>query len=80
MGASGGGGQLRLSSGLYEQLIDELMRRELNDLDPTRWSWDQEAIDAAESPTILSQYLERVIRRALDACTRPSAAATSSCL
>lgn len=45
------------------------MRRELNDLDPTRWSWDQEAIDAAESPTILSQYLERVIRRALDACT-----------
>lgn len=60
---------MRLSSGLYEQLIDELMRRELNDLDPTRWSWDQEAIDAAESPTILSQYLERVIRRALDACT-----------
>jgi len=60
---------LRLSSGLYEQLIDELMRRELNDIDPTRWSWDQEAIDAAESPTILSQYLERVIRRALDACT-----------
>ena len=45
------------------------MRRELKDLDPTRWSWDQEAIDAAESPTILSQYLERVIRRTLDACT-----------
>jgi superfamily II DNA or RNA helicase/HKD family nuclease len=60
---------LRLSSGLYEQLIDELMRRELNALDPTQWSWDQEAIDAAESPTILSQYLERVIRRGLDACT-----------
>ena len=60
---------MRLSSGLYEQLINELMRRELNDLDPTRWSWDQEAIDAAESPTILSQYLERVIRRTLDACT-----------
>jgi len=60
---------LRLSSGLYEQLIDELMRRELNALDPTQWSWDQEAIDAAESPTILSRYLERVIRRGLDACT-----------
>lgn len=60
---------MRLSSGLYEQLIDELMRRELNALDPTQWSWDQEAIDAAESPTILSQYLERVIRRGLDACT-----------
>jgi superfamily II DNA or RNA helicase/HKD family nuclease len=60
---------LRFSSGLYEQLIDELMRRELNALDPTQWSWDQEAIDAAESPTILSQYLERVIRRGLDACT-----------
>jgi superfamily II DNA or RNA helicase len=45
------------------------MRRELNALDPTQWSWDQEAIDAAESPTILSQYLERVIRRGLDACT-----------
>jgi len=59
---------LRLSSGLYEQLIDELMRRELNALDPTQWSWDQEAIDAAESPIILSQYLERVIRRVLDAC------------
>lgn len=60
---------MRFSSGLYEQLIDELMRRELNALDPTQWSWDQEAIDAAESPTILSQYLERVIRRGLDACT-----------
>jgi superfamily II DNA or RNA helicase/HKD family nuclease len=60
---------LRLSSGLYEQLIDELMRRELNDLDPTRWSWSQEAIDAAESPLILSRYLERIVRRALDACT-----------
>ena len=60
---------MRLSSGLYEQLIDELMRRELNALDPTQWSWDQEAIDAAESPTILSRYLERVIRRGLDACT-----------
>ena len=59
---------MRLSSGLYEQLIDELMRRELNALDPTQWSWDQEAIDAAESPIILSQYLERVIRRVLDAC------------
>jgi superfamily II DNA or RNA helicase/HKD family nuclease len=45
------------------------MRRELNALDPTQWSWDQEAIDAAESPTILSRYLERVIRRGLDACT-----------
>ena len=45
------------------------MRRELNALDPTQWSWDQEAIDTAESPTILSQYLERVIRRGLDACT-----------
>jgi superfamily II DNA or RNA helicase/HKD family nuclease len=44
------------------------MRRELNALDPTQWSWDQEAIDAAESPIILSQYLERVIRRVLDAC------------
>src|SRR5664280_1014491 len=45
------------------------MRRELNALDPTQWSWDQEAIDAAESPSILSRYLERVIRRGLDACT-----------
>ncbi len=60
---------MRLSSGLYEQLIDELMRRELKELDLTRWSWSQEAIDEAESPIILSRYLERIVRRALDACT-----------
>jgi superfamily II DNA or RNA helicase/HKD family nuclease len=59
---------LRLSSGLYEQLIDELMRRELGELDRTRWSWDQEVIDTAESPTILSAYLARVVRRAFDGC------------
>ena len=45
------------------------MRRELSELDPTRWSWNQEAIEAVESPTILSRYMERVVRRAVDACT-----------
>lgn len=44
---------MTLSSGLYEQLIDELMRRELSDLDPTQWSWDQETIDATDPPNLL---------------------------
>ena len=60
---------MKPSSGLYEQLIDEVTRRQLSDLDAARWSWAREAIDAAESPVILSRYLERALRRALDACT-----------
>jgi superfamily II DNA or RNA helicase len=57
---------LKLSPGLYEQLINELLQQELTGLDPAEWVTDAENLDVADSPSTLSRYLQRVVLLALE--------------
>ncbi|OXM13939.1 DUF3427 domain-containing protein [Paenibacillus herberti] len=51
--------------GLYEQLINQLTRKQLSELDPSLYEIGIEALDAEEARKQLSNYLAAVTRRAL---------------
>jgi superfamily II DNA or RNA helicase len=63
MTTNNGVGATMLKSGLYEQLISEQLREELNTL--VNKETEIERIDEAESTLILSKYLGEIVQKAL---------------
>ncbi|MFZ1299059.1 MAG: hypothetical protein WAT16_13505, partial [Saprospiraceae bacterium] len=55
-----------MKEGLYEQLINKLVRSKLNDLDRSEFYIKEAVIDKVEASNILSLYLCDVIRIALN--------------
>ncbi|QSO49291.1 DEAD/DEAH box helicase family protein [Alicyclobacillus mengziensis] len=52
--------------GLYEQIINRLIQRDLAELDEMEFYVERGPIDDAESTILLAQYMEQVLRVALD--------------
>ena len=52
--------------GLYEQIINQLIKSKLNDLDKTKFYIKEVEIDKIEASRILSQYLNERFRLALN--------------
>ncbi|QSO54143.1 DUF3427 domain-containing protein [Alicyclobacillus curvatus] len=53
--------------GLYEQIINNLIQRDLAELDPQEFYIERSRLDDAESTILLAKYMEKVLRVALDA-------------
>jgi len=53
-----------LRKGIYEKLINFLVKEDLLGLDPARFLAGVEKIDPEESPSVLARYLEKQIRHA----------------
>ena len=58
-----------VNPGLYEKLLTQALTTELQSLDPTRFNYQTEPIDPAESPRVLSQHLSAVLLRVLESKT-----------
>ena len=58
-----------VNPGLYEKLLTQALTTELQSLDPTRYNYQTEPIDPAESPRVLSQNLSAVLLRVLESKT-----------
>ena len=55
-----------IKEGLYEQIINEEVLENLNELDKEKYIIDKEKLDNEEARAILAQYIESVIRKALN--------------
>ena len=55
-----------IKEGLYEQIINEEILENLNKLDKEKYIIDKEKLDNEEARAILAQYIESVIRKALN--------------
>ena len=55
-----------MKQGLYEQVINKEILEEINSLDKENFIIDKEKIDKEEAKVILSQYIEKVIRKSLN--------------
>ncbi|MFR5402499.1 MAG: NgoFVII family restriction endonuclease, partial [Clostridium sp.] len=55
-----------MKEGLYEQIINEEVLENLNELDKEKYIIDKEKLDNEEARAILAQYIESVIRKALN--------------
>lgn len=55
-----------MKQGLYEQVINNEIQEQLKDLENEKFIIDKSKIDNAEAKTILSQYISKVIRKALN--------------
>ncbi|GBF72544.1 NgoFVII family restriction endonuclease [Paenibacillus sp. 598K] len=58
--------------GLYEQVINNLTKQQLADLDPAVYDIGKESLDVEEARKVLSNYLAMVTRRALKAVREQS--------
>ncbi|MGI2295686.1 DUF3427 domain-containing protein [Paenibacillus sp. GXUN7292] len=56
-----------MKQGLYEQIINNVTRKQLAELDPALYDIGKEFLDAEEARKLLSNYLAMVTRRALKA-------------
>ncbi|MUT65719.1 DUF3427 domain-containing protein [Paenibacillus sp. NEAU-GSW1] len=56
-----------MNLGLYEQIINNLTKKQLAELDPELYEIGKEVLDAEEARKLLSNYLAMVTRRALKA-------------
>ena len=55
-----------LKEGLYEQVINDEIRKQLNDLEEDKFIVKETNIDKEEAKVILSQYVTKVIRKSLN--------------
>lgn len=55
-----------MKQGLYEAVINEDILKQINELNNNEFIIDKENMDKEEAKVILSGYIERVIRRALN--------------
>lgn len=55
-----------MKQGLYEQVINTEIQEQLKDLENKKYIIDKSKIDNTEAKTILSQYISKVIRKALN--------------
>lgn len=55
-----------LKQGLYEQVINSEIQEQLKNLEEEKFIIDKSKIDNAEAKVILSQYISKVIRKALN--------------
>ncbi|UJF32652.1 DUF3427 domain-containing protein [Paenibacillus hexagrammi] len=61
-----------MKQGLYEQIVNNITRKQLAALDPALYDIGKEALDAEEARKLLSNYLAAVTRRALKAVREQS--------
>ena len=55
-----------MRQGLYEQVINNEIQNQLKDLESEKFIIDKSKIDNEEAKAILSQYIAKVIRKALN--------------
>lgn len=55
-----------MKQGLYEQVINSEIQEQLKNLEEEKFIIDKSKIDNAEAKVILSQYISKVIRKALN--------------
>lgn len=55
-----------MKQGLYEQIINKEILEEINSLEKENFIIDKEKIDKEEAKVVLSQYIEKVIRKSLN--------------
>jgi hypothetical protein len=60
---------VNLKPGLYEQLVNTLLRRELDRLEQDRFVVQTEMMDTAEAHVVLSRYLQKVMQHAFQCVT-----------
>ena len=56
---------MELNTGVYETLIYKALQEKLSKLDPATYKIGKGAIDLAESPKLLSNYLSKILNRIL---------------
>ena len=54
-----------MTEGIYESLINKLLRNKLDSLDQEEYFIQESKLDKAEAATYLGTYLNQVIRKAL---------------